>query len=310
MKILEAPILRKGDRIGVIAPGGPVRAAAIERGIEVLERRGFVVVRGAHLKDRSAYLAGEDDDRAADANRMLADPTLRALWCARGGYGSHRIVGDLDLGSLRRSPRALIGYSDITVLQAAAWKRIGLVTFQGPMVAELGDRRTYNAPALWRALGGGRLRFDLPRRSILRAGRGSGPLVGGCLSILASLLGTPYQVDTKGAVLFWEEVNEQPFRIDRMLAQLRLAGCLKDLRGMVIGRLVGCRARRKENDVPLVEILRTHLGGTAYPVVVDFPAGHTADKVTLPLGRTAVLDTPGRRLTTAPAAPRAAFSAR
>jgi muramoyltetrapeptide carboxypeptidase len=299
-----------GDRIGVLAPGGPVRAAALERGIGVLERRGFVVVRGAHLQDRSAYLAGEDEHRAADVNRMLADRSVRALWCARGGYGSHRIVADLDLDALRRAPRALIGYSDITVLQAAAWKRIGLVTFQGPMVAELGERGSYDAPALWRALGGGRLRFDLPRRSILRAGRGSGPLVGGCLSILVSLLGTPYQVDTRGAVLFWEEVNEQPFRIDRMLAHLKLAGCLKNLRGMVIGRLVGCRARRKENDMPLEEILRTHLAGTNYPVVVDFPSGHTGRKVTLPLGRAAALDTPGRRLTIAPGAPRAALSAR
>ena len=296
MKVLLPPPLRTGDRIGVAAPAGPVRRPALEHGIAALERGGYAVTRGEHLTDRTGYLAGSDRHRAADLNRMLADPDLHAIWFARGGYGSHRIVAELDFAALRRAPKALVGYSDITVLHAAAWKAAGLVGFHGPLVAELGDREAYDAPALWRALGGRTLRFTLTRGSTLRPGRGEGPIVGGCLSVLVALLGTPFELDTRGTILFWEEVNEEPFRIDRMLAQLRLAGSLKGLRGMVVGRLLNCRASRAANDLPLAEILQAHLAGTDYPVVVDFPAGHCDGKVTLPLGRTARLDATARRL--------------
>jgi len=283
----------------VVAPGGPARRAALLRGIAWLERRRFVVARGEHLLDRRGYLAGEDGDRARDLNRALADPELQAVWFARGGYGSQRILAEIDFSPLRSRPKALIGYSDVTPLQAAAWKTARLATFQGPMVSELADTAAYDAAALSKALSGAPLRFALPRGSILRPGRGEGPILGGCLSMLVGLLGTPFDLETRGAILYWEEVNEEPYRIDRMLAHLRLAGRLQGLQGMVIGRLVGCRARRRDYDLPLAEILRAHLEGTDYPVVVDFPAGHTRRKVTLPLGRTARLDTGARRLTIA-----------
>jgi muramoyltetrapeptide carboxypeptidase len=297
MRALLPPPLRPGDRIGVVAPAGPVRRHAVAAGSAVLRGRGFEVVTGAHLFDRRAYLAGTDRDRAADLNRMLADASIRAVWFARGGYGSHRIVEQIDFDPLRRHPKTLIGYSDITVLQAAAWRRLGLASLQGPMVAQLGERRGYDARSLWRALSGDALEYTLPARTILRKGRAArGPIVGGCLSPLVGLLGTPFMPPTAGSILFWEEVNEEPFRIDRMLAQLRLAGVLRNLAGMIVGRLVGCRARRPGQQVPLAAILETHLQGTRYPVVVDFPAGHCPGKRTLPLGREAVLDTAARRL--------------
>jgi muramoyltetrapeptide carboxypeptidase len=296
MKTLIPPPLRPGDRVGVVAPAGPVRRPYLERGIRVLEDRGFEVVRGRHLLERQAYLAGTDRDRAEDLNRMMADPGLRAVWFARGGYGCHRIVEALDFRPLRRSPKILVGYSDASVVQAAAWNAVRLVTFQGPMVAELGDPRVYDAGSLWRALGGEALVFRLRRPSILRPGRAEGPIVGGCLSVLAALAGTRYMPRTEGAILFWEEVNEEPFRIDRMLAHLRLAGVLRGLRGMIVGRLIGCRAKRRGQQVPLETILESHLAGTSYPVVVNFPAGHVAGKKTLPLGREARLDTGDLRL--------------
>jgi muramoyltetrapeptide carboxypeptidase len=299
MRIVIPPALRPGDRIGVAAPGGPVDRRAVERGIAVLEQRGFEIERGEHLMDRLAYLAGADVDRARDLNRMLADPDLRAVWFARGGYGSHRIVGDLDFAALRRSPKWLVGYSDVTVLHAAARRRAGIAGMHGPLVAELGDRRAYDAPALGRALGGSPLRFRLRRRTIVRAGRGEGPLLGGCLAVLVALLGTPDEIDLRGAVLFWEDVNEPPYRIDRMLAQLRLAGHLRGLKGMVVGRLLNCRPADRASDLPLEEILATHLEGTRYPVVVDFPAGHAPGSVTLPLGPVARLDATAGRLTIA-----------
>jgi muramoyltetrapeptide carboxypeptidase len=296
MKTLNPPILRAGDRIGVAAPAGPPRRRALDAGIAVLESRGFEVVRGMHLLDRQAYLAGTDADRLADLNRMLRDPGMRAVWFARGGYGLHRIIRGVDFAALRRAPKALIGYSDVTVVQAAAWRRLGLGSFQGPMVAELADPGAYHAGSLWRALAGGRVRVRFGRSSVVRPGRASGPL-GGCLALLAALVGTRYEPPLDGAILFWEEVNEEPFRIDRMLAHLKLAGRLDRLAGMVVGTLNGCRARRRANAMPLAAILATHLAGTDYPVVTGIPAGHGPGKITLPIGFPARLDTPSGLLT-------------
>ena len=296
MKFIAPPFLRRGDRIGVAAPAGPTDRARLETGIELLERRGFRVERGRHLGDRIAYLAGSDADRLDDLNQMLRDPGLAAVWFARGGYGLQRIVAGIDLTALRRAPKALIGYSDVTVVQAAAWRRLRLGSFQAPMVQELGDRRAYDSAALWRTLGGSPLRLRFPAGSIVRAGRARGPLVGGCLSLLVSLIGTPWEPPLDGAILFWEEVNEAPFRIDRMLAHLRLSGRLRKLAGMVVGRLVGYRARLAGDHLPLRALLETHLAGTDYPVVIDLPAGHAPGKKTLPMGFPARLDTAARTL--------------
>ena len=301
MKVRMPPSIRPGDRIGVVAPAGPVDPTALAQGLEWLEHAGFQVVQGRHLLERRAYLAGADAGRAADLTRMLGDPAIQAVWCARGGYGSHRIVSRIDWRALHRRPKAIVGYSDATVLQSAAWMKAGVSSFYGPTVAELGSSRAFDAGVLMRALAGDDLRFDLPSSTVLRQGTGEGRLVGGCLAILVSLLGTPYELDTDGAILFWEDVNEEPFRIDRMLAQLRLAGKLKRLRGMVVGRLTGCRALRRGYNVPIEKILGDHLAGTNYPVVTRFPAGHVALKATLPLGRRARLDTRGLRLTFAAA---------
>ena len=297
MRPVLPPVLRPGDRIGVAAPAGPPRASALRRGIAVLEARGFRVVRGRHLRDRLAYLAGRDADRAADLRRQFADPDLAAIWFARGGYGSHRIVEALDFAVLRRHPKALIGYSDVTVLQAAALRHAGLVSFQGPMVAELGDPRAYRAGPLWRVLAGAPAEFRLSRPGVVRPGRAEGPLVGGCLSILVSLIGTPYEPPLDGAVLFWEEVNEEPFRIDRMLAHLRLAGRLSRLRGMVVGRVLRRRPVRRGQGRPLRDLLGDHLAGTRFPVVTGLPLGHGPGNQVVPIGGRATLDTAAGRLT-------------
>jgi muramoyltetrapeptide carboxypeptidase len=297
-RTIVAPPLRGGDRIGVCAPGGPVREAALDRGLAYLRGRGFETVEGRHLRARHAYLAGTDAERLADLQTLLSDPAIRAIWFARGGYGTGRILGALDLSPLRRAPKALIGYSDATVLQAACDRVLGLGSYYGPLVAELGDPAAFDEDSLWTALSADAAgRRDLEAASVARHGRGEGRLVGGCLSLLVGLVGTPYAPRTGGAVLFWEDVNEEPFRIDRMLGHLRLAGVLQGLRGMIVGRLIGCGGADPAAVLPLREILDTHLRGTDYPVVVDFPAGHCPAKVTLPLGRRVRLDTDPPRLT-------------
>jgi muramoyltetrapeptide carboxypeptidase len=299
VKSLLPPRLRTGDRIGIAAPGGPVRPADLEKGMEYLSGRGFALVRGRHLGARHGYLAGTDAERLEDLNRLLADRTIAAIWFARGGYGTARIVAGIDLAALKKHPKALIGYSDLTVLHAAAYKRLRLSTLYGPLVKELGDASSFDDASLWQALSGdGRdVEHRLEAAGVFRPGSAEGPLVGGCLSLLVSLVDTPYEVATDGAILFWEEVGEEPYRIDRMLGHLRMSGRLARLKGMVVGRLVGCEAKDPENALPLAEILSTHLEGTSYPVVVDFPAGHCPGKVTLPLGRLARLDTAAGRLT-------------
>ncbi len=301
MKVLLPPPLKPGDCLGVAAPAGPVRQPGLERGLEHLTARGFEVVTGASLRRRTGYLAGTDAERLDDLNRFLRDPAVRAIWFARGGYGSARIVEGADLRLLKTDPKALIGYSDITVLHAAAWKAARLSTIHGPLVGELGDPEAYDAPSLWRALDGGELSLDrhLVGATVWRQGAGEGPLLGGCLAVLLSLLGTPYALKTDGCVLFLEDVNEPPYRIDRMLGQLRMAGAFAGLRGMIVARLVGGEAREPEDDAPLPDILARHLEGTDYPVVFDFPAGHAPGKVTLPLGRRADLDTRAGRLSIA-----------
>jgi muramoyltetrapeptide carboxypeptidase len=298
LKPLLPPPLVPGDRIGIAAPGGPIRPEAFGRGVSYLEARGFRPVFGRNLHRRKAYLAGTDRERLEDLAALLGDTTIKGIWCARGGYGSARIIAGLDLDPLRRHPKALIGYSDITTLHTAVLRKVRLASWHGPMVSELGDPALYDEAFLWKALSGdgGDLSWPLPASSIHRAGSGEGTLVGGCLAVLVGLVGTPYEPPMDGSVLFWEEVHEEPYRIDRMLGHLRLSGRLKNLRGMVVGRLVDCAAKDPENDMPLRDILDTHLEGTDFPVAIDFPAGHCAGKTTLPLGRTVRLDTASLRL--------------
>ena len=293
MKIIIPPPLRLGDRIGVAAPSGMVRKERLDRGLEYLRGRGYDPVPAPHVLDRHAYLAGPDAVRLADLNSMLNAEDLAAVWFARGGYGCSRILSGVDLTALRRRPKALIGFSDITVLHAAAFRRVGLSTFHGPHVCQLGEPAAYDETTLWAALSGltDPLQYPLPADSVLRAGRAEGRLVGGCLSLLVSLVGTPDEAPLDGAILFWEDVGEEPYRIDRMLAHLRNSGRLKKLRGLIVGMTAGCRAGDPENDLPLTEILETHLQGTDYPVVVGFPAGHGPGSVTFPLGRLARIDT-------------------
>jgi len=296
---LRPPILVPGDRIGIAAPSGPVRREALARGMAYLRERGYRPVPGRHLEARHGYLAGSDAERLEDLNRLLADRDLRAIWLARGGYGSARIVEGIDLRPLAARPKALVGYSDATVLHSAVFLGLGLPTFYGPNVSELGDPAAFDEASLWRCLAGqdpGALEYSLEGTKVVRPGSASGLLLGGCLSLLASLIGTPLQLPTPGAILFWEEVNEEPFRIDRMLGQLRQARCLSKIRGMVVGQTAGCRAKDPRNELPLAEIVERHLGGLGIPVVIGFPAGHGPGKMTLPLGRTARLDTETSRL--------------
>jgi muramoyltetrapeptide carboxypeptidase len=293
------PPLAPGARIGVVAPAGPIRPALLRQGLAYLRRRGYRVVEGRNLRARCGYLAGTDAQRAADLNRAIADPSLDAVIFARGGYGSGRILEQLDFAPLRSRPKIFLGYSDLTAFYAALQQATGIPGFYGPMVLNFNaPGKEFREGSLWSVLERrkGWNHFPFAARGILRPGAGEGMLLGGCLSLLVSLIGTPYDLDTRGAILFWEEVDEESYRIDRMLNHLKMAGKFQGLKGMVVGRLHRCGTKGGGPSLPLRKILEDHLRGAGFPVVLDFPAGHAPSKVTLPLGLPARLDTKSREL--------------
>ena len=277
----KASPLRSGDLIAITAPAAAVDVATVEAGARLLERAGYQVRVGASVGKQAGYLAGSDADRAAELQALFADRSVRAIIAARGGYGSGRLLPKLDIESLRRQSKLFIGYSDITFLLVELVQRANLVVFHGPMAADFAGNPS-GAEALLRMLSGDRTAWNLRAREIVQPGTGEGVIIGGCLSILVAGLGTPYAVDTKGKLLFLEDVNEKPFRIDRMLTQLRQAGKLDHVAGVMFGDMTGCG--HAGDAVTVRDVIREAFAGARYPVVFGLPTGHGGGTATLPLG--------------------------
>lgn len=291
--IRKPPRIRTGDTVGVIAPAGAVHEERLQGGVRVLERWGLNVVLGDAVLARQAYLAGADEARGADVQGMLANPRVRAIFCARGGYGSQRLLPLLDLAALVRAPKPIVGYSDATALLTAA-VTAGVVALHGPMVADDIARglSARSEAHLWKMLTDATYQWEVEVPEPIRPGVASGPLLGGCLSVLAATLGTPYAPDTTGAVLFLEDVGERPYRLDRLLTQLRQAGVLARVAGVVFGTMATCP---RVDDVGPLEVVRACFADAPYPVGFGLPAGHHADEgsdnLALPLGVRVTLDT-------------------
>jgi muramoyltetrapeptide carboxypeptidase len=294
------PLLRRGDLVGVMTPGFGVRARSLRAGIGRLEALGFRVVLGPHALDRDGYLAGPDDARASDLNALIADRDIRAIWFARGGYGSARLLDRIRWSRLGRSPKTLIGYSDVTALFAAATARTRCSCLYGPVVTELADEAAYHLPTLKRTLGGHSVTLRFARRQILRPGRAAGRMLGGNLSVLVHLLGTRHAPRLRGAVLFVEDVGEPTYRLDRMLSHLRMSSALDGVAGVVVGSFRPVSRRSFLTDRPVTDLLRETFEPLGVPVVLGLPAGHLPGKRTLPLGGRARLDTAEGRLTIEP----------
>jgi muramoyltetrapeptide carboxypeptidase len=251
-------------------------------------------VLGEHARGRHGFLAGADEQRAADLNRALRADDIDAVWCLRGGYGTMRILPVIDWDALRRRPRALIGFSDNTALHLAA-RRVGVVSFHGPHPgAEFPPFAEDNLlRVLTRTAPAGVLPFPgngPARAETLAGGQAEGRLVGGNLALVAATLGTPYAIEPEGALLFLEEVGEVAYRIDRLLSQLRLAGVLERVAGVVVGAFSDCPDEADPGIPSPAEVIRERLGGLGVPVATGFPFGHVADNWTLPLGVRARLD--------------------
>jgi len=304
--LIKPPRLKEGDTIGMVLPASmSFEADNIGRGREQLEALGFRVKLGAHVLGRNGYLAGEDRDRAADINAMFGDAEVAGISCFTGGWGTPRLLPYLDYALIRRNPKVLIGFSDITGLLNAVHRKTGLVTFHGPNADSLYEPYTLanfrravisnepigllpNPPKRETDL------IDRDNRVItLRGGKASGRLVGGNLTLIASMTGTPYEIDTNGAILFLEDTHEELYRVDRMLTQLWLAGKLDGIAGFVFGRCTDCPVNGP--SFSLGEILRERFSHV--PSISGLSFGHIEKKLTLPIGVRATLDADAGTLT-------------
>ncbi|HEX6371270.1 MAG TPA: LD-carboxypeptidase [Longimicrobium sp.] len=290
--MIRPPALRPGARVALVAAAGPLPEGGVDRAIARVASLGWEPVAGEFCRRRTGYLAGADQERAADLNRALRDPSIGAVWFLRGGYGTMRILDALDWDALARHPKALIGFSDNTAVHLAA-QRAGVVAFHGPHphTVEFPD---FTRDELLRVLTvpepAGVLPFPSAggRAETVAGGVAEGPLLGGNLSLLSATLGTPFAIRPEGAILFIEEVGEHPYRLDRLLSHLRLAGVLSAVAGIAVG---GITESPVIDGAPLAaEVVRDALGGLGVPVAMGFPFGHIDDNWTLPMGVRARLD--------------------
>jgi muramoyltetrapeptide carboxypeptidase len=295
---LKPPRLREGDTVGIISPAG----ATFERDrldlvIDAVNALGFVPQVAPHALARYGYLAGTDDERAADVNAMFADPAVKALLPLRGDWGSARLLPYLDYDLIRANPKVLIGFSDISALLLGIYAQTGLVTFHGPhgltawradqveplrQILMAGEAIAYTNPLL--GADQDRLMRDQGRLQTIQAGQAAGPLVGGNLSVISGIVGSPYMPDTRGAILFLEEVGEPLYRVDRMLTQLSLAGVLEGLAGFVFGQCTACGPGDGYGSLTLEEILQDHIKPLGIPAYSGAWIGHVEPLWTLPIG--------------------------
>lgn len=297
----KPPAVRQGDVVALVSPAGPLRdASVLEKSVALIERLGYRPQPGPHALSRYGHLAGTDEERAADLNAAIRDPNVRAIFALRGGYGTMRLLERIDYDAFAADPKIVLGFSDLTALLNALTQRTGIVTFHGP-VAALSEFTPLVIESLQAAIARpspiGTLLLD--GANTIVAGTASGRLSGGNLTLLASLCGTPYAVALDG-IAFFEEVDESPYRIDRMLTQLRLAEAFASTKGIVVGQCKGCDVvgdPREARSLTLAETLRDRLGDLDIPVIEGALIGHIEEQWTLPVGIDATLDTKAKTLT-------------
>lgn len=284
--ILAPEKLEPGDTIGIAAPASPFDLRKFKRGIDALESMGFNVYIPEGIFNRNGYLAGTDLQRSSLLNNLFLNKDIKAILCARGGFGSLKILPFLDYENISDNPKAFIGYSDVTAVLSALFKKCGLISFHGPMASELGSASKKTKNAMFSALTS---RFDYEIASgkgiCLKPGIASGFLLGGNISTLCHLAGTPYLPDFTGSILFLEERGERAYRIDRMLTHMKMAGCFKGISGLALGSFTGCGSQRMIN-----KIVAGLFEEIDIPILAGFPAGHGKENITIPIGLQATLD--------------------
>ncbi len=293
MKIIKPKRLAKGDVIGIVSPASsPDDLSTIESGVKYLESLGYRAEVGKNVGKVHGYLAGSTEDRLEDLHAMFKNKDIKAVFCVRGGYGSTRMLDKIDYNLIKRNPKIFVGYSDISALQLAFFTKTGLVTFAGPMVSIdfSGEVSKYTEEIFWSLITTNKSygKISLPdgeKVSTLKKGKFKGRILGGNLALLSSLVGTDYLPDMKDRILFIEEIGELPYRIDRMLNQLRLSKVLHHVKGVVLGAFIDCNETDPtKRTLALGEVIEDYFGSLKVPVVYNFKHGHVKDNVTIPLG--------------------------
>lgn len=277
--------LRPGDSIGIVAPASAIKPDLLEAGCQALKKLGYKPFYLPSILDQELYFAGPVKRRARELEEMFERDEIRAIICARGGYGCDYLLRELDLEKIKAHPKIFMGYSDITTLLTWFADQANLVTFHGPMVTKDFAKGMIDL-ATWTAATGGKSRWEIVTSATapLVPGSASGILYGGCLSLLAASLGTEYAIRTEGTLLFLEDVAAKPYQIDRMLMQLKLAGKFKNVRGIIFGEMLEC-AQPQEQRYTLMEVIQRVVGDLGIPVAFGVPSGHVSGKnITLPLG--------------------------
>jgi muramoyltetrapeptide carboxypeptidase len=303
-KLRKPPRLLPGAVIGIVAPASPMKDESLRKGCEYLERLGYRLKLGRFVDKEVGYLAGADRQRADDLNRMFLDPRVQAIFCARGGYGSPRLLSLLDYQAIARNPKIFVGYSDITSIQLAMLRHCRLVTFSGPMVAaEMGQNRmdAFTEENFWKVLTEPRplgvLHRPAPNRyQPIRRGKATGPLIGGCLSLIAPIIGTPHMPAPDGSIFFVEDIGEEPYRIDRYLVHFRESGLLRRVGGFVFGQMTDCvpPSDSTSPSLTLDEVIDDFIKPLGIPAMSGLDYGHGDVKYTMPIGARAALDVNGR----------------
>jgi len=287
------PAIQKGETIGLVAPAGPlINKSNFTAGVRLLQKKGFRVKYNPQLLNTKGYLAGSDQERADEFNSLWADPEVKGLVAARGGYGCLRMLDLIDTRQIRKNPKILVGFSDLTVLLTAIHKKTGLVTYHGPVVTTLASIDRKSQTGFFQVLTGNRPQFiKPPKLKILKKGQARGILLGGNLTTLVHMLATPYEIAWDQALLFIEDIGETPYRLDRLLTHLSRAKRLQKIKGLILGTFSDDdrrenNAMRKAVQTRIAELL----AGVDIPVWANFPVGHSRRNLTLPIGAKAEMD--------------------
>lgn len=291
-QLVKPPALRLGDTVGIVAPASNMKPADLDAGCESLRRAGYRPFYFDSILDRDLYFAGSVERRARELEEMFVRDDVRAIVCARGGYGSNYLLPVLDLKKIKAHPKIFVGYSDITTLQTYFTDAGGLITFHGPMVAKDWSHENGVDMPSWQAAVSATTPWEVPLDegvSGLVDGEAEGVLYGGCLSILVASLGTPYEIKTADTILFVEDIAAKPFQIDRMLMQLKLGGYLDQVRGIVFGEMLDC-IQPANQGYTLQQVVTRIVGDLGVPVAFGVKSGHvTSGNITLPFGGQAKL---------------------
>lgn len=283
---VKPPALEPGDTVGIVAPASNIKRELLESGCQALRSLGYKPFYFDSILEHDLYFAGSVKRRVQELEDMFLRPEVRAIVCARGGYGANYLLDAVDLKKVKSNPKIFVGYSDITTLLTYFADAAGLVTFHGPMVAKDFAHVDGVEVASWKAALGGNSEWAIGLDDVkpLVEGSAEGILYGGCLSMLVASLGTPYEIQTAGTILFIEDVATRPYQIDRMLMQLKSAGKLEGVRGIVFGEMLDCVQNQKQNYT-LEEVVVRVLGDLRVPIAYGLRSGHVSRRnITLPIG--------------------------